>query len=168
MKVQMNRKMKFLLKVKPSELQSVKIELPHALRQALAGIDFIERDGLVTFEGGFKPGCGTKGDPTDLECLLNKVQMDEYVSGRPPSLLMLTRIGISYALAVKEKLEKARFSGDFRIIVSAARSLDDSVPYTCTFRFHRLRKGAPWLNDEIESYENEALLTIDWTNAKNM
>ena len=165
MRVRVNRKMKSLLKTKSTDLQSVRIALPDALRQHLAEAGFIEHEGLVTFKGGFKAGSEAKKDPTGVECLLNKLQMDEFIPPRSTSLAKLLRIGISYALAVKEKLEKTRISGGFRIILSAGRSSSRTIPHTCTFRFHRLRKNNPWLLDDIESYKNEALLTIDWTNS---
>jgi hypothetical protein len=156
--------MRSLLKNKSADLQSVRIALPDVLTQDLADTDFVEHEGLVTFKGGFKAGGEAKKDPTGVECLLNKLQMDEFVPRRSTSLLTLTRIGISYALAVKEKLERTRIPGEFRIVVSAGRSLTRAIPFTCTFRFHRLRKRNPWLKDDIESYKNEAILTIDWSN----
>ena len=164
MKVRTNRKMRSLLKIKSGDLRSVRIELPDALQQHLAALEFTEQKGLVTSSRRIKGSEEARKDPTGVECLLNKLQMDEFVPRRSTSLRMLTRLGVSYALAVKEKLEKTRIPGDFRIIVSASRSLDKSIPYTCTFRFHRLRKISPWLKEDIESYKSEALLTIDWTN----
>lgn len=156
--------MRALLNSKAGDLRKLTINLPDTLRQHLADLKFAEQEGLVTSKRRFEGSEEARKDPTGLECLLNKVQMDEFVLRRSTPLLMLTRIGISYALAVKEKLEGTRIPGDFRIIISACRSSAKSIPYTCTFRFHRLRKGNPWLSDDIESYKNEALLTIDWTN----
>jgi len=47
------------------------------------------------------------------------MNMYEYVPRESTSFEDLTRIGISYALALKEKIERARIPGEFRLIISA-------------------------------------------------
>lgn len=164
MRIQTNLKMRQLLHGKPSSLEDYIAPLPDSLRQFLEDVRVSAWGGLVTLGGRHKSNEESRRDPTGVECLLNKVQMDEFDRRASASLEQITRVGISYALTLKQKIEKTGIPGEFRLIISACRSMTKSIPYTCDVRFHLLRKWNPWLADDIESYEDGAVLTIDWTN----
>jgi len=156
--------MRTLLHGRARPLERFKVALPDSLRKFLEEAEIVDRTGVVVFTGGFKDDGKPCTDPTGVECLINKVHMDEFLPGRRASLRQITRIGISYALALRKKIRETKIAGDFRIIVSASRSLAASRRATCPVGFHVLRKNNPWLVEDIESYKHDAVLTIDWTN----
>ncbi len=88
-------------------------------------------------------------DLTGLECFVNDVAIDDYVEDRRELLIQ----GICFL----EKLGVAltAFKGKrFKVILSY-----DEL--TCTVRFHQIRKGEIWLDDDIDSYEEGvAFITV--------
>lgn len=163
--IRANKAMKALIPCDLDALNSFKCSLPEKLRQALEDAEFAEIGGMVTFAGGSPPSAKANKDLTGLECLLNKWQMDAYIPDPDPSLETVTAIGICYALELRKKLARSEVRGDLRLIVSCSRALDASLPNTCTVHLHKLRPENPWLNDDIESYGVQGVLTIDWVNA---
>lgn len=138
--------------------------LPVALLRELARSEFGEVGELVTFTEAEPLQTGKLNDLTATECLLNKWQMDEYVSDPSISLEDLTRIGVCFAFALQAKLAQSPIRAELRIIVSCNSALDETLPNTCTVRFHRVRLGNPWLRDNLEGYTPEGVLTLDWRN----
>ena len=139
-------------------------QLPIRLQQELDAAEFAEVGGFVTFAGNSVPTRDARKDLTGLECLLNKWQMDEYVS-EATSLEEITLLGICFALALQNKLAGSRVSGELRLVVSCSRALNDSLLNTCTIHLHKLRLENPWLNSDIESYSDQGVLTMDWLNS---
>jgi len=80
-------------------------------------------------------------DETGYECFINHVHVE--------------RLGeaLEFARRLKKALA-ASFAGDFVVIVS----LDGQK---ATVRFHRLRAGQTWLNDNLEEYREEGIAVID-------
>jgi hypothetical protein len=80
-------------------------------------------------------------DATGLECLLNRIHIDDFVDESTPIKVMI-QIAICYALKLKDALLSSTLDGPFRIIISG-----DSPGHSCTVRFHRLRPHQAWLAD---------------------
>jgi hypothetical protein len=72
--------------------------------------------------------------------------------------VLLLGQGLAFSQALEQKL-LARFSGTcrFRIILSFD---PDPEHVSCAIRFHTLRPGEVWLNDDMDTYK-EPILTID-------
>jgi hypothetical protein len=157
--------MRELLPCDEEELHSLKCSLPENLQRTLQEAEFAEIGGMVTFAGSSEPNLEARKDLTGLECLLNKWQMDAYIKEPAPSLERVTAVGICYALELKRKLVRSEIAGNLRLIVSCSPAIDESLPNTCTVHLHKLRPENPWLNDDIESYTAQGVLTIDWQNA---
>jgi hypothetical protein len=165
MNIRTNGKMRSLLDVHSTIVKRDEISLPAPLRQMLEDLELDVAEGGVVARTTLRMNAdNAQNDPTGVECLLNKVHVDDFVKRGSLSLKELTQVGILYALAVKDKLERTRIPGMFRVIVSVSSTSIASLPHSCTVRFHRLREDNPWLKEDIESYEDEALLTIDWAN----
>ncbi len=123
-------------------------ELADVLRAGL-----IERNGcalLRAFEnsaGEFDPV--SHFDRTGYECLVNHVHFDADGTSNSP---------LARALAYAERLQQVLCSaeaGPYRMIVGAS-----SDAGSCTVRFHRLRAGENWIDDDLDSY-GEGITVID-------
>ena len=80
-------------------------------------------------------------DETGYECFVNHVHVES----------------LGEALEFARRLKKALtslFPGDFVVIVS----FDGRV---ATVRFHRLRAGQTWLNENLEEYREEGIAVLD-------
>jgi hypothetical protein len=80
-------------------------------------------------------------DETGYECFINHVHVES----------------LGEALEFGRRLNKtlaATFAGDFVVIVS----FDGRK---ATVRFHRLRAGQTWLNENLEEYREEGIAVID-------
>ena len=92
-------------------------------------------------------------DETGLECLHSKVNFIDFSKDFDVQLPM----GLAYAFALKDVLEKSKVGGPLRIIVSA----DPEPPYpSVTVRYHRVRPDQPWLGDELDRYR-EGVMAVD-------
>jgi len=117
---------------------------------------FAEVRGVVAANGPMHKSSGEwRDDETGVECLLNKIHVDDYLDEMTPVKEMVI-IAIAYALKLQDALLASALDGSFRIIISG-----DSVGNSCTVRFHRLRPDQVWLADDLESYKEEALMSID-------
>jgi hypothetical protein len=132
---------------------------------------FKEVDGCVVpkdFEGGpiwsvDRPCVYNRDDETGFECSLSKLHVEDFASNDLP-LPELTRLGIAYALRLRDALLRSSLSGHFRIII-AAQLPDPDINVNgsiCTIRFHRIRTGQVWADDDLDNYGMEAVLTIDF------
>ncbi len=164
LRIRSNWRMRNLLGGRPRPLERFKVALPKSMKKFLKEVEITNRKGLVVFTRGFKDSGEARTDPTGVECLINKEHMDTFLPKGRTSLKQITLVGISYGLALREKIQETKIRREFRIILSSSRSLDGSRRPVCSVRFHVLRKNNPLLADNIESYKLEQLLTVDWNN----
>jgi hypothetical protein len=161
-----NTKMKRILGGDIQTLASMTFELPQPLLLELDGAEFIEIGGLVVLKGSYKPtGAVNDPDPTGTECSINKWHIEDLLQTTSYSESFLAKAGIRFAQEIRTRLLATLIQGEFRVIVSVTDPLDDSLPLGCTVRCHKRRPENPWLREDLEGYENEALLVIDWINS---
>ena len=86
-------------------------------------------------------------DLTGAECFVNHVHLADLGIAASKEQLCES-VALAGAIARLGRPERLRF-----II-----SLKDAE---CVWRFHRRRRGERWLDDDLESYREEALLVID-------
>jgi hypothetical protein len=134
-----NQNMRRLL----TELQTSPSVLSPELLSILAS-GFVEEKGCVllaseTHDSAFDRAATL--DETGYECFINHVHVE--------------RLGeaLEFARRLKKALA-ATFAGDFVVIVS----FDG---HEATVRFHRLRAGQTWLNENLEEYREEGIAVID-------
>ena len=87
-------------------------------------------------------------DLTAAECLLNHLHLSDHVSLL--SVRDMARQAIKFACELGKLLVDRRY----RVIVAVS---DSDV----TVRFHCLREGEPWLDDDLENYAYEAIAVLD-------
>jgi hypothetical protein len=96
-------------------------------------------------------------DKTGYECAVNRIHLEDYFEkgmAREAPSLALTAVQCAAFLADRLR----RFSTDpFRILAS----VDDR---NCTLRFHKVRDGESWIDDDIDGYE-EAVFVMDTAEA---
>jgi len=85
-------------------------------------------------------------DRTGYECFVNHVH---FQTGRDKQALEEV---FDYASAIRKALLSSS-DGSFEIILSVADG--GSI-----LRFHKCRPGETWLSEDLESYEQEAILTV--------
>jgi len=172
MTVRMNRQMMALLGGGPDVLEPNAALVPDSLANETSE-GFKEVDGCVvprSFEAASiwsetRPRSNNMDDETGFECRLSKVHLDAFVDAEVP-LSELARIGCAYAMYLRQALLGSHVSGDFRIIVSA--QMPDpglQVGNVCTVRFHKVRPGQTWLDDDLEAYKEEAIGVFEFHKA---
>lgn len=129
-----------------------RIDLPAKLSDLLsAGV--VDQDGCVFLaQLAKRASSASRSDFPDLtgyECFVNHVHVDDYVDDANPQTL--AAMGVVFARGLCELLSKR--SGDFNVIVGS----DD---LSCSVRFHQVRAGEAWLNDDLESYQDEAIALL--------
>jgi len=104
-----------------------------------------------------------KDDETGIEAFINHIHLEDFVSP-DVSFFELARLGCDFGFALRTRLGEEQLSGPFRVIVSAraADPASDGVHDTCVVRFHKRRPNQPWLDDELESYRDEAIAVMDF------
>lgn len=93
-------------------------------------------------------------DRTALECSANKLKMESMFDRRLAAscpLLLLTA-GMMTAVAVARQL--ARHPAKFNVIVSYDGD-------SCAVRFHKIRAGQRWLQEDLEGYADEGVLAFE-------
>ena len=105
---------------------------------------FVEEKGCVLLASE-KRDCGSDRtathDETGYECFVNHVHVESLGEA------------LEFAGRLKKTLTSL-FPGDFVVIVS----FDGRE---ATVRFHRLRAGQTWLNENLEEYREEGIAVID-------
>lgn len=162
--------MKALLGVDAEFPELISIPCPPALVTDLED-GFKELDGCVVpkkFESGpvwsaDRPPIDNQDDETGFECSISKIHIEDFV-GSDLSLAETTRYGVAYAVRLRDALLRSIASGVFRIIVDAQLPDPDlgvggSI---CTVRFHKVRAHQVWLDDELESYNENAVLVFEF------
>lgn len=88
-------------------------------------------------------------DLTGLECFVNSLHIDDFVDDN----------WIATAIWFYEKtssLLKSKYpNAFFRFIISCCE-------LSCTVRFHKIRSGEQWICDDVDTYEDEAILILDY------
>jgi len=145
-----------------NHLHTVQCELPPAFAAKLKKMRIVEIEGAVVVEdaSGWDDSFGN--DLTRLECFVNHYHIDSPGDG---SLKASATAGIVAAKEFKRMIEATKIPGEFRVIVSANYNPDPNPPfYGAVVRFHKIRPNQAWLDDDLENYKSEGVLTIDWTN----
>jgi hypothetical protein len=105
---------------------------------------FVEKDGCVLLASEARDSATTRAatqDETGYECFINHLHVKN----------------LAEALEFARRLNRAlaeRFTGDFVVIVS----FDG---HEATVRFHKLRAGQRWLNENLEGYLQEGIAVFD-------
>lgn len=155
-KIRSNHLMKDLIGTVVTDPERVSATIPSKMFDELND-GFEEVCGVVAAKGRMNKINGKQqDDATGLECLLNKIHIDDYVNESTP-IKEMVQIAICYALKLKDALLSSALDGPFRIIISG-----DFPGHSCSVRFHKLRPNQVWLADDIESYKIEALMVIDF------
>ncbi|MGC2300732.1 MAG: hypothetical protein WA476_18125 [Acidobacteriaceae bacterium] len=104
-----------------------------------------------------------KEDETGIEAFINEIHIEDLVPGDVP-FFELVRLGCDFGFALGKRLCDEKFGGVFRVIVSAAAANEpsDNIRDTCVVRFHQQREHQSWLNDDLESYREEAIAVLDF------
>ena len=175
MKVRANSSMKALLGAHAEAPEDISAPCPPDLLADLRD-GFKEVQGCIVpkgFEGGpiwsaTRPRVDNQDDETGFECSLSKVHIEDFAKNDLP-LADMTRLGIAYALCLRDALLRSFESGVFRIIVDAQLrdaelELNGSV---CTVRYHRVRTGQVWLTEDLDGYKMNAVLAIEFDAAEH-
>lgn len=101
------------------------------------------------------------GDLTGLECSVNHYHIDRAGDG---SLKASATAGIVAAREFKRMIEATKIPGDFRLVVSANHNPCEPPFYGAVIRFHKIRPKQAWLDDNLDNYKSEGILTMEWTN----
>ena len=126
-------------------------ELAGLLRQGIADKGkCILLKGCAKGSGGFVPR--PYWDRTGHECFVNHIHIDPKHRGDPKPLSQ----GLMYAEQLAQLLRDSPYRGPFRVILSF--HLTDWI---CTVRFHRVRPGEIWHDENLDAYKEEAILIID-------
>lgn len=150
----------------PEFTEPSSVPIPEALQQLLN--DGFEQKGEFTFVRSLASSRSSTfaflkqtDDATGIEAAINEIHVDDFVPEAIP-FFELVRLGSDFGFALRKKLNDAGLNGPFRVIVSAC-SADPSlnVRNTCVVRFHKRRIDQSWLNDDLESYKEEAVEVLD-------
>ena len=169
MKMKVNRRMLALLGGDVEFYQPSSVAMPDSLR-AVATSGFKEVDGCVvssSFTGTIiwssaRPRILNTDDETGFECSLSKIHVEDYFETNIGAI-ELARTGVDFAFLLGTELLKTGIGGDFRIIVSMhVADHEMNVKETCTVRYHKMREGQIWLDDDLEAYKHEAIAALDF------
>lgn len=95
-------------------------------------------------------------DLTGYECFVNHIHIDDYLTDMDtdPNQLINLEQGIAFARRIVEELASSFLQERFTIIVAYGQS-------GCSVRFHLMRSGERWISDNLDDYEEEALLVLE-------
>lgn len=164
MTVRTNRAMLDFLGGDPEFLEPNSVAVPEQLVRELSS-GFKEVHGCIV-PTGFEGDVAAEStlDETGFECLLSKTYLQDSFSYNV-SLSELCRIGLAYGFYVLHAISASQVHGEFRFIVDAQLPSPDAPrANACSVRFHKLRPDQPWLSEDLESYKQNAILVMDWTN----
>lgn len=138
-------------------------EIINELNQPAASIDpflsdiveqgFLHQDGLVLLKSLYNPDSismrASLHDDVGFECFVNHIHISKHniANSLSTCVVFMKKIG-----EIWKTSEQAR---KLRSILSANE--DDY-----TIRFHVLREGEEWLDEDLESYDEDAVLVIDF------
>ena len=147
----------------------VECELPPEFVEEIKKMRIVEIKGAVVVEdaSGWDDSTDASGwgdcfvDLTGVECFVNHYHIDRAGDG---SLKASATAGIVAAKEFKRMIEATKIPGDFRLIVSANRNPCEPPFYGAVVRFHKIRPKQAWLDDNLDNYKTEGILTMEWTN----
>src|ERR1700730_404830 len=90
-------------------------------------------------------------DKTGFECFINHVHLP--FDGTNENLNSC----LEYAAELKEALTPLTPGRQFRVIVA----LSEDNASGCTVRFHQIRSGENWIDDDLQGYKSEAISVFD-------
>jgi hypothetical protein len=166
MKVRLNASMLELLGGDPEFLEPSSIPMPSALVSIASG-GFEERDGCLVLRSvpvvaATLRFLEKRDDKTGTEAALSDINIERFLA-KSIDRSELSRLGLDFGFFLGKELMRSGFAGPFRVIVSTQPAdLSQSIDDTCTVRFHRLRAGEDWLNNDLESYKSEAIAVLDF------
>lgn len=155
MKISYNSKMRIFLNKKLANIENINEPLPSALYNLLSrGIECIDDCVYLKANISFlrKIDKNDLFDKTGLECFVNKITLDEYVSNEA-TIDEIFETGVSALNFLKTLLYNE--SGKFLIIFGIQH---DNDFLSGTLRFHKYRPGESWLSDNLEGYEESILV----------
>jgi hypothetical protein len=115
-------------------------DLPRPIQQVLeSGIDASQGCVLLTSLRRRSPGVDLSDFPdrTGLECYVNKLSIEDYVSGSASSKVA---VSLKYLRSLAQSLQRRFPKRDFRFILTVDGK-------HCTVRFHVVREGEEFLGD---------------------
>ena len=154
MRVRSKYLMKDLIGIAANDPSLVSARIPAKMLDEI-NRGFAEVRGVVAANGPIHKSSGEEFPRKNFNSAINKIHVDDYLDELTPVKEMVIN-AIAYALKLQDALLASALDGPFRIIISG-----DSVGNSCTVRFHRLRPDQVWLADDLESYKEEALMSID-------
>lgn len=161
--VRFNSHMRRIMGDALNHLDSVQCELPPRFVEHLKKMCIVEIEGAVVVDDASGWDDSFANDLTGLECFVNHYHIDRPGDG---SLRASATAGIVAAKEFKRMIEVTKIPGEFRVIVSANyNSVCEPPFYGAVVRFHKIRPDQQaWVDDDLENYKREGILTIDWTN----
>jgi hypothetical protein len=101
-------------------------------------------------------------DETGIEAAISEIHVEDFLDTQLSSV-ELARLGCDFAFFLAKKVQQVHPEIPLRVIVSAipAGTLDN-VRDTCVVRFHQRREHQVWLNENLESYREEAIEVLDF------
>jgi hypothetical protein len=90
-------------------------------------------------------------DATGFEAFINHFHVEDELGLAYDDPVVLLQAGL-FAGLLGASLERTYPADRFLILLTVSDS--------CTVRFHKLRQGQRWLAEDIETYQNEAVMTI--------
>jgi hypothetical protein len=91
-------------------------------------------------------------DATGYECLLNKFHIEDYLNSGEEQVPVESQLsyGFRFIQLLQQQLPREE---RFTLILSC----DDE---RCVLRFHKTRPGEQWLAENLEAYQEEAILEV--------
>ena len=159
MNVRVNQNMLELLGGDPAYFEMPVNELPPALIQR-AATPLTEANGCVV--PALAPSVTWVEDETGTECFWSHFHLEDFLA-RPTSLEEVARTALDYVWPLRKGILASHLSGSFRMIAAIEMPGLAQAKPNCVIRFHRVRPDQPWIEENLESYKQEAILVCDFT-----
>ncbi|MBW8309100.1 MAG: hypothetical protein K0M45_05620 [Candidatus Paracaedibacteraceae bacterium] len=132
---------------------------------------FIYKDGCLLLLENFHKAKVLNGDFVDrtgYECFVNKIHVEDYIpiSNTIP-IEQIYLCGLFFLSKTVEKINLLSFKGLYRFILSIDQDEEDSTLNSYVFRFHTLRQGEEYLEENLDLYESSILVMDIDTNQLN-
>jgi len=136
------------------------IELVAGGFERMTGMTFLRS--LAESRGSALGYLETIDDETGIEAGINELHIEAFLVAQVP-FFELARLGCDFGFLLAKILQRDHSGIPFRVIVSAyAAGASDSVRDTCVVGFHQRRDHQVWLNEDLESYRQEAVEVLDF------
>ena len=166
MNYRLNKEMLALLGGDPAFTESSSVPIPDALNRALAaGFEDINGcivlSSLASCRSSALESLKGNDNETGIEAAINEIHMEDFIPVETP-FFELVRLGNDFGFALGKRLVDTGIVERFRVIIGAMPVGSSSMRNSCTVRFHKLRRDQSWLNDDLESYQKEAIGVMDF------